>query len=170
MNRIIVDVDETLLHRTTSKLPNLIPDYILNINNQNLYIYLRNNSTKFLKLLSGYFEYIYIYSASNITILKKLFDELDWSKYVKNIWGYDSCYKYFIQNSIGSHEVYKTIQKIKQNGNFSNTDKIHIIDDRPKVYCDLDKNCIMYNIFPFNGYNNDNSLEIIFYKIMKNSI
>jgi hypothetical protein len=169
-DRIIVDVDETLLHRTTIKLPNIIPDYILQLDKKDkLYIYLRKDAEKFLDLLSDIFENVYIYSASNINILEKMFEELNWKKYIKNIWGYDNCYKYYM-GSFGKVEVFKTIQKIKKLGNFNNNDRIHIIDDRPRVYFDLDNNCITYHVYPFNGYNNDNILLIIFNRILKEKL
>lgn len=164
--RIIIDVDETLLYRSTNKLPNLEPNYILNINKQNLYIYIRNHANLFLHTLSNIFKNVYIYSASDPQILKIIFEKLQWTKYIKNIWGYDNCIKYYI-HTLKTYEIYKSVIKLRHIGNFNFTDIFYIIDDRPKVYCDLDEYCNMYAINPFNPHNNDNSLFIILDKIIE---
>lgn len=147
--KLILDIDQTLMYRTKIPIENTIPDLVIDLDNdEKLYIYIRKNLDIFLQIMDITFNSeIYIYTASDEILAKKIFEKLDIDKYIKNYFGFTHCL-------IFNNNICKSIQYLKHYADFKNTDTLFIVDDLD-VYIDLiyNSNCYIYYIKPFKGIN-----------------
>ena len=150
---LILDLDETLVHSTTSSLEK--SDIILDIDFEgilyNIYVLIRPGAENFIKQLSNFFELV-IFTASLSKYASPLLDKLDKDKNIK--------YRLYREHCTFLNGIYiKELKRLNRD-----LKDVIIVDNSPLAYA-----FNMENGLPIKSWyedKNDNEFEVIFPLLM----